>query len=133
MSRLAACFEYLDRDISDDLEVTLQVSLQQIPLVSAFDCVETGDNIGNLLNYFARLSENKNQHVCHRVQRLSSKFQGFECDQHLDFKFLVMHIQRVKVLRRTPALGSTHSGQYRFDHLLAKDQQRRERADAWSA
>jgi len=37
----------------DDLEVTLQVSLQQIPLVSAFDCVETGDNIGNLLNYFA--------------------------------------------------------------------------------
>jgi hypothetical protein len=37
----------------------------------------------------------------------------------------------VKVLRRTTALGSTHSGQYRFDHLLAKDQQRRERADAF--
>src|SRR5262245_5792403 len=46
----------------------------------------------------ATLSENKNQHVCHRVQRLSSKFQGFECGQHLDFKFLVMHIQRVKIL-----------------------------------
>src|SRR5262245_59481909 len=72
------------------------------------------------------VSENKNQHVCHRVQRLSSKFQGFECGQHLDFKFLVMHIQRVKVLRRTTALGSTHCGQYRFDHLLAKDQQCRE-------
>jgi hypothetical protein len=82
---------------------------------------------------YVTLSENKNQHVCHRVQRLSSKFQGFECGQHLDFKFLVMHIERVKVLRRTTALGSTHSGQYRFDHLLAKDQQRRERADAWSA
>src|SRR5215468_3660267 len=82
---------------------------------------------------YVTLSENKNQHVCHRVQRLSSKFQGFECGQHLDFKFLVMHIQRVKVLRRTTALGSTHSGQYRFDHLLAKDEQRRQRADAWSA
>src|SRR5262245_38932935 len=44
-----------------------------------------------------------------------------------------MHIQRVKVLRRTTALGSTHCGQYRFDQLLAKDQQRRQRADAWSA
>src|SRR4030095_14706212 len=53
---------------------------------------------------YVTLSENKNQHVCHRVQRLSSKFQGFECGQHLDFKFFVMHIQRVKVLRLTPAL-----------------------------
>src|SRR5215472_3408999 len=44
-----------------------------------------------------------------------------------------MQIQRVKILRRTTALGSTHSGQYRFDHLLAKDQQRRQRADAGSA
>src|SRR5215510_5208075 len=89
--------------------------------------------VSSPLNTLCDTTENKNQHVCHRVQRLSSKFQCFECGQHLNFKFLVMHIQRVKVLRRTTALGSTHSGQYRFDHLLAKDQQRRQRADAWSA
>src|SRR5262249_5016920 len=83
--------------------------------------------------YNATLSENKSQHVCRRLQELSSKFEGFECGQHLDFKFLVMDIQRLKILRRTTALGSTHSGQYRFDHLLAKDQQRRQRADAGSA
>src|SRR5262249_21071618 len=52
----------------------------------------TQDNRSRLamLGSIVTLSENKNQHVCHRVQRLSSKFQGFECGQHLDFKFLVM-------------------------------------------
>src|SRR5881227_4330911 len=78
----------------------------------------------------ATLSENKNQHVCHRVQRSSGNFKCSQCGQHLDFKFLVMDIERIKVLRWTTALRPTDSGQYRFDHLLAQDQQCRQRADA---
>src|SRR5262249_16877429 len=38
-----------------------------------------------------------------------------------------------KVLWWTATLRPTDSGQYGFNHLLAQDQQRRERADAWSA
>jgi hypothetical protein len=44
-----------------------------------------------------------------------------------------MDIQRMKDLRWTTALGATDSSEYRFDHLLAQDQQRRQRSDAGSA
>jgi hypothetical protein len=50
-----------------------------------------------------------------------------------DLKFLVMDIERMNILGRTTALGPRHSGQYRFDHLLAQDQKRRQGADARSA
>src|SRR5678815_505024 len=69
----------------------------------------------------ATLSENINQHVCHRVQRSSGEFQGSECGEHLALKVLVMDIQRMKVLGRTTAFGSTDPGQYRFYDLLAQD------------
>src|SRR4029450_2894447 len=70
---------------------------------------------------------------CHRVQGSSGDFQCLECGQHLALKFLVMDIQRMKVLGRTTTLGPTHPSQYRFDHLLPQDQQRRQRPDAGSA
>jgi len=61
------------------------------------------------------------------------EFQSLECGQHLTLKVLIMDVQRMKDLRRTTALEATDSGQYRFDHLLAQDQQRRQRSDAGSA
>src|SRR6185369_5858128 len=61
--------------------------------------------------------------------RSSGNFQCLECGQHLALKSLVMIVKRMKVLRWTTALGPTDSGQYRFNHLLAQDQKRYERAD----
>src|SRR4029077_3188989 len=81
----------------------------------------------------ALLSKNKNQHVCHRLQRSSGDFQGLECGQHLALKFLERVIERMKDLGWPTALRPTDSGQYWFDHLLAQDQQRRQGSDAGSA
>src|SRR6266850_156282 len=81
----------------------------------------------------ALLSKNKNQHVCCRVQRSSSDFQCSKCSEHLALKLLVVVVERMKGLGWTTALGPTHSGQDRFDHLLAQDLQRHQRADAGSA
>ena len=44
-----------------------------------------------------------------------------------------MDVERMKSLGRTTALGATHSGQHRFNHLLAQDLQRHQRADGGSA
>jgi hypothetical protein len=41
-----------------------------------------------------------------------------------------MDIEWMKILGWTTALGSAYSGQYRFDHLLAQDQKRRQRTEA---
>ena len=41
---------------------------------------------------FATLSENKNQHVCHRVQRSSGNFKCSQCGQHLDFYLKVREL-----------------------------------------
>jgi|SRR6516164_3674376 len=70
---------------------------------------------------YVLLSKNKNQHVRHRVQRLSGNFQRLECGQHLALKLLVMGIERMKILGWTTTLRPTYSGQYWFDHLLAQD------------
>jgi hypothetical protein len=40
-----------------------------------------------------------------------------------------MDIEWMKILGWTTTLRPTYSGQYRFDHLLAQDQKRRQRPD----
>ena len=63
--------------------------------VCIMDIMDDSDQnqVKNLSTGSALLSENINQHVCHRVQRSSGDFQGLECRQHFTLKFLVMDIE----------------------------------------
>ena len=61
------------------------------------------------------------------------QFQGWQGGPHFALAVLVMRIQRVKVFWGTSALGTSNAGQYPLEHLLAQDQQARQRVDPRTA